>query len=1622
MIKKFSLCLLLFLIFRPEISLSQNFSWITPGKTYLKLYTVSEGLTRIGRPDFTNAGINTSTVDPRTIKLYNKGAQVPVYFSGESDGVFNDGDYFDFYALRNSGGLTKTYDQTNSVVYTTDEYFNQYSDSNIYWVEWSGPNGLRFSNSSFSVTAPFPQNFHFDKLHKEKDNIYSQGENNNINDLRFLNTEKFSGEGWYWTVLSNSQELSDTFSLPGLHNFPENADLRIFAYPLNRSTLADDHNLEIRVNGNIIKTITSNEFNKIDTVISFSSSLLSATSANNVTIKYIPVAGFDGYMLIDLFEITFPSSFKLINNKLTAGINSTDTTSKQFKVSGYNSLNSVNIYDVRNNIRISNFTSNADTLIFTAKSNSKISIVNDTVRLKPARIKQKSVPDLVSASNGADYLLIYHSLFNSQAEQLRSYRQTASNFRSVKADIEDIYDVFNYGIEDPLAVRYFVKHAHETWQLPKIKYVCLFGRGSLDPKKNSVNTVYDKNLVPVYGNPNSEGYFVNFNLGTFHYYYQIGLGRIPAYTVTEAQTMVDKIIAYESQTPEIWSKTFSFITGGSTINEQQAYQQRSNFEINQYVTNFPINGTGSKIYRSDNPGNTTFNYADSIKNSINRGTIFVNFKGHAGNHDWEVGMADPDVLSNGNKLPLVLSLTCFTGEFAKAEFRGFGEKFMYLSGKGSIGFVSTTGWSYATHGNDFGTFILQSIKNDSNRRLGDLIKVPSNFMSGDSLNPAVRHTINCYHLLGDPAAKLNLPRAPEFAITNEDYKLSAESILPNEPVSLRITPKNYGLNADTCLIRYQLKKNNSAYLTKDTLYRNFKFLDTLFHSFRLDSPGVYSMTVTLDANNRFPNEDESNNSITFNVPFKEYLYLPLSPANNSVVFKDSVEFTGLNPVVNLSTNSVKVILQSDTSKKFNSPVLQTFVNSSLSGVDTKFRSYLPVRNAKTIYYWRTNSIINNDSAGWTGIRSFVYTGNPLSLTKEPVKNRLVSANIYVDLYKFDRSQFPESDFHNTNFNNPEGIKLNERTENLYVKSYGNNAEEASFFNVGNKSIYIDGGRNAGLNMLKVKRLNGSILEFKNVRMTSAASSDSVVTFLNTFDSTYFLMLLNASYAPGGTMLSPSARAKIREFGSVYCDSIGLLAYFHTWSFIGYHGAPNSQVSEMFDPCCSGGINCTACNHWTPSTSSMDVTFRSTSGTVSNIIGPAKQWTDFQWGQHVPANSTLLFDVFGISETGNQHMIFQNLQTNEHVDLSKIDTREYPYLNIIAKLNIDTMSGTGSPVLKSLRAGYSPANELVLDRYSVNISSAQKDNSITSISFDYHNSGFAFIYGTIVNIYNGNPSDSNLILTDTVSALLKIDSTRSYSHSFTTPSFRDSARIFVSIKPRDLSPEFYTYNNSADIKLSSSIAAASNDLEVLSDGKQIISGDYVSKNPELKITLKKENAVFLMSDTTQLSIRLNNKYVPYYENSSLNPKLRALENDGQNSGEKISLQFSPQLETGRNSLAVMYRNEAGSMDTISYDINVSGESLVSELYNYPNPMKDRTDFIFNLSGQFSGYKFKIKIFTVGGRLIREFEYNASPGANSVPWDGRDNDGDFVANGTYFYKLIFDDDLNSDAIVQKLVVLR
>jgi len=75
--------------------------------------------------------------------------------------------------------------------------------------------------------------------------------------------------------------------------------------------------------------------------------------------------------------------------------------------------------------------------------------------------------------------------------------------------------------------------------------------------------------------------------------------------------------------------------------------------------------------------------------------------------------------------------------------------------------------------------------------------------------------------------------------------------------------------------------------------------------------------------------------------------------------------------------------------------------------------------------------------------------------------------------------------------------------------------------------------------------------------------------------------------------------------------------------------------------------------------------------------------------------------------------------------------------------------------------------------------------------------------------------------------------------------------------------------------------------------------------------------------------------------------------------------------------------------------------------HPNPFRQKTEISFGIGQSAKGIE--LKIFDISGRLIRDFDdlCNQNKSVKSVSWDGKDENGNSLPNGVYFYHLKVDD---------------
>ena len=100
----------------------------------------------------------------------------------------------------------------------------------------------------------------------------------------------------------------------------------------------------------------------------------------------------------------------------------------------------------------------------------------------------------------------------------------------------------------------------------------------------------------------------------------------------------------------------------------------------------------------------------------------------------------------------------------------------------------------------------------------------------------------------------------------------------------------------------------------------------------------------------------------------------------------------------------------------------------------------------------------------------------------------------------------------------------------------------------------------------------------------------------------------------------------------------------------------------------------------------------------------------------------------------------------------------------------------------------------------------------------------------------------------------------------------------------------------------------------------------------------------------------------------------------------------------------------------------GQVTISDLINYPNPMRDATSILFRTN--LGGGQGRLDVYTVSGRHVADLPFAVGNASEVVvAWDGRDREGDRLANGVYLYRVQVDGAAGSARSgMQRMVVMR
>jgi len=131
-----------------------------------------------------------------------------------------------------------------------------------------------------------------------------------------------------------------------------------------------------------------------------------------------------------------------------------------------------------------------------------------------------------------------------------------------------------------------------------------------------------------------------------------------------------------------------------------------------------------------------------------------------------------------------------------------------------------------------------------------------------------------------------------------------------------------------------------------------------------------------------------------------------------------------------------------------------------------------------------------------------------------------------------------------------------------------------------------------------------------------------------------------------------------------------------------------------------------------------------------------------------------------------------------------------------------------------------------------------------------------------------------------------------------------------------------------------------------------------------------------------------------------------------------------LTEGRHLISIECKDLAGNTSVKTIEVKHLKSFAVENPLNYPNPILKGTSTKLSFQLSQAADQIIIRIYSTTGRLVKEI--NAGPalvGYNEVPWDVRDNWGDYLANDVYLYTVIAKSNRGETVRAQgKLVVVK
>jgi hypothetical protein len=432
---------------------------------------------------------------------------------------------------------------------------------------------------------------------------------------------------------------------------------------------------------------------------------------------------------------------------------------------------------------------------------------------------------------------------------------------------------------------------------------------------------------------------------------------------------------------------------------------------------------------------------------------------------------------------------------------------------------------------------------------------------------------------------------------------------------------------------------------------------------------------------------------------------------------------------------------------------------------------------------------------------------------------------------------------------------------------------------------------------------------------------------------------------------------------------------------------------------------------------------------STLIGPAYEWGSMHW-RHFPMEQNTTdeqnVEVYGQTNSGQENLIFST--TALDTTLNFIDATQYPYLKL--KYNSKDDAGRTPAQLKYWRvlfktvpeAAINPAAHFKISGDSLTLGDSLNIEiafeNVTEVGMDSVLTKY-----TLQSITNGAQQDF-LIRDDSLPGLDTL--ILKFRQPIMSSVYDGRNKLVIEANPDNDQPEQFHFNNFAIIDFSARPDKINPLLDVTFDGRHIMNGDIISAKPNIMITLKDENQSLALNDSSLVKVFL--KYpgqanpVPFAYDNAMLTFYPATGDISRNNRARV--EFKPQLpDDGVYELLIKDKDRSGNnssttdnryLGNAAFDYRIAFEvvnkPMISNVLNYPNPFSTATKFVFTITGSEVPNYMKIQIMTITGKVVKEITKDelgpiyVGTNISQYTWNGRDEFGDILANGVYFYRVV------------------